>query len=133
MIEYSLSPAHPYPYPWFTRIISCRPLQVFSDWVTQTIRLRRGQAYAEVDWAVGPVPVGSSSSSSPSSDPATDAAGKPINPPQEGKGCPVYETWVPVSWVWSVHNSSTRAERGSKVLKVIFVPIPCPTIAEGDV
>ncbi|CAN0078829.1 unnamed protein product, partial [Ectocarpus sp. 4 AP-2014] len=49
--------------------------QVFSDWVTQTIRLRHGQAYAEVDWAVGPVPVGSSSSSPPSSDSATDAAG----------------------------------------------------------
>ncbi|CAN0119844.1 unnamed protein product, partial [Hapterophycus canaliculatus] len=32
--------------------------QVFSDWVTQTVRLRRGQAYAELDWTVGPIPVG---------------------------------------------------------------------------
>ncbi|CAN0390599.1 unnamed protein product, partial [Scytosiphon promiscuus] len=36
--------------------------KVFSDWVTQTVRLRRGQAYAELDWTVGPVPVGASSS-----------------------------------------------------------------------
>lgn len=31
--------------------------------MTQTIRLRRGAAYAELDWSVGPIPVGSSFSS----------------------------------------------------------------------
>lgn len=41
-------------------------IQVFSDWVTQTIRLRRGETHAELDWSVGPVPVGGK--------PTTDAA-----------------------------------------------------------
>lgn len=31
--------------------------------MTQTIRLRRGAAYVELDWSVGPIPVGLSSSS----------------------------------------------------------------------
>lgn len=39
-------------------------LQVFSNWVTQTIRLRRGVAYVELDWSVGPIPVGENASGS---------------------------------------------------------------------
>lgn len=39
-------------------------LQVFSNWVTQTIRLRRGAAYVELDWSVGPIPVGGDASGS---------------------------------------------------------------------
>lgn len=49
-----LAPRDPPPPP--------RPMfQVFSDWVTQTIRLRRGATHAELEWSVGPIPVGRSS------------------------------------------------------------------------
>ncbi|CAM9223956.1 unnamed protein product [Choristocarpus tenellus] len=33
------------------------PDQVFSDWVTQTVRLRKGSRHVELEWTVGPVPV----------------------------------------------------------------------------
>ena len=31
--------------------------QVFSPWVTQSVRLYKGQSYAEVEWTVGPIPI----------------------------------------------------------------------------
>eukprot|EP00903_Cladosiphon_okamuranus_P006567 g6415.t1 len=37
--------------------------QMFSNWVVQTVRVRHGQPYAELDWRVGPIPVGSNSNS----------------------------------------------------------------------
>ena len=46
-------------------------VKVFSSWVTQTIRLRRGQAHAELDWSVGPIPVGGG-------DDASGSAGKEV-------------------------------------------------------
>jgi len=33
-------------------------VQTFSDWISQTVRLYAGQPFAEVEWIVGPVPIG---------------------------------------------------------------------------
>ncbi|PZC72813.1 hypothetical protein B5X24_HaOG210558 [Helicoverpa armigera] len=34
--------------------------QRFSDWITQIIRLYRGEEFVELEWVVGPIPIGSS-------------------------------------------------------------------------
>ena len=37
--------------------VSGQAVQVFSDWLTQTVRVYAGQPYVEVEWIVGPVPI----------------------------------------------------------------------------
>lgn len=59
--------------------------QVFSDWVTQTVRLRRGASYVELDWAVGPIPVRAVERGS-SSGPATRASSAQASSAQASAG-----------------------------------------------
>ncbi len=33
-------------------------VQVFSEWVSQVVRLYDDQPFAEIEWVVGPVPIG---------------------------------------------------------------------------
>lgn len=32
--------------------------QRFNDWITQVVRLHRGEEFVEIEWIVGPVPIG---------------------------------------------------------------------------
>jgi hypothetical protein len=37
--------------------VSQEVVQVFANWITQTVRLYAGQPFVEIEWIVGPVPI----------------------------------------------------------------------------